>query len=461
MKTIFDRTLSNDDTGIRNWYRCCCRSIGYLWTYDKCGNVRAMGGRKSKIMFFYLLLICQISFSQYKNPPFTINKEKKGYCFVNKNNKVVSKYYDTIRPFREGRALVGLRVKSYKSKVCWNILNERCQEILKIDSSRFFSSDFSEGYTIVTLKEYYYLIDRNGKIIHFFDFVLEKSGDCVFMGGLARCEVEKSVGGQACYCGPYGAISEKIRENYADHNFQFLIPSKYDTISRYKPGQLRIVGKAGKYGFLDTLGKLKIPLMYSNVTAYYWNNWSLVEKDKLYTFLDVISGSSPAKDWFQNVFPSRLNFTWVKKSDKWGAIDVYGNTKIPFEYNSVIQFDTLGKATIQKGKYFGIVDSSAKIIVPFQYQKIYHFKEGIALVQKNDKFGYINDKGQEISPIKYISATNFDNGNAIVENTFYWEKMDKNGETSFNSLKWNILIIILGILGVLWFVLHKLNLANL
>ena len=414
-----------------------------------------------KILHFYLLLCCQISFCQYKNPPFTIKKENKRYCFVNRNKKVVSRYYDTIRPFREGRALVGLRVKSYKSKICWNILNEKCQEILKTDSSRYFSSDFSEGYTIVILKKYYSLIDRTGTLIPFYDFVLESSGDYVFMGGLARCEVDKFEGGQACYCDSYGAISDKFRVNYVDHNFEFLLPKKYDTISKYKSGQLRVVGKAGKYGFLDTLGKLKIPLIFDDITSYYWNNWSLVEKNKQYAFIDIISGDILQNSWFQNVFPSRFNFTWVKKSDKWGAIDLFGNIKIPFEYNSVIQFDTLGKAIAKKGKYFGVLDASAKIIIPFKYQKIYPFIDGIALVQKDDKFGYVNDTGQEISSVKYISATNFEKGKAIVENTFYWEKMDKNGRTSFNSLKWNMLFIILGVLVILSLLLKKLNLIGL
>ena len=415
---------------------------------------------KKVIILFLLLLNDQVGYCQYKNPLLTIVKQEKGYCFVNKNNKVMSKYYDTIRPFREGRSLVGLRVKSSKYRICWNILNEKCREILKTDSSRQLTSDFSEGYCSIWGRTQFGLMDRNGKFNDFAWCVSRENSNAIFEGGIAKCEVKDSIGGQYCYCGDQGYNPENFKTNYLDHDFKYLIPSKFDTISDFKPSQLRLVGKAGKYGFLDTLGKLKVPLIYDDVTAYYWKGWSLVKKDSLYAFIDVVTGNISSNNWFQNVLPSRFNFTWVKKENKWGVIDIKGKIIRPFIYNSVVQFDTVGRAIVQKGKYFGILDSVNKTIVPFQYQKIFAFHEGFSLVQKGNKFGFINEQGQEIVPANYISATHFVKGKAIVENNFYWQKIDKNGNISFNSLKLNSLIVIFGIISVIYLILIKLGLIT-
>lgn len=134
-------------------------------------------------------------FSQTINHKFNISENKYIYYFEDKNLKLKSKYYDTVRPFKEGRALVGHRLKKNGYKLFWNILNKKYKEVLPIDSSRVLWTDFFEGYAFVDSKITYGFIDKNGKY-----YPNNYSLGTIFEGGIAKTYVDKTVGGMIYLC---------------------------------------------------------------------------------------------------------------------------------------------------------------------------------------------------------------------------------------------------------------------
>jgi hypothetical protein len=398
---------------------------------------------------FFLLLESPL-LSQTIVHKFSKTKSKYIYYFEDKSLKIKSKEYDSIRPFREGRALVGNRVKRSSYKYFWNILNKKFKEILPIDSSRIMWSDFFEGYAFIDSKTNWGFIDKNGKY-----YPNDYSTGTFFQGGIAKTYVDKTVGGQNYQLGETEQNPFGFKINYVNHKFEYLIPNKFDTISDFQEGELRLVGKGGKYGFLDTLGELKIPISLDRVIPYYWNSWSLVEKNKMYAFIDIHTGENPLKEEYESVYPSRLPFAWVQKNRKWGAIYSNGKIKFPFIYNSLIQFDSSGRSIVQKGKYFGIIDSSHRTIVPFKFERIFEFSNGLALIQREKKFGFINRKWEEIIEAKYITATSFTNGYALVDNGFWIERIDTSGDSTISSFNPPILIVFLLIFVLIAFIVLK------
>jgi len=115
-----------------------------------------------KLPVLFLLLQSPL-LSQTIVHKFSKTKNKYIYFFEDKSLKIKSKEYDSIRPFREGRALVGNRVKGSSYKYFWNILNKKYQEVLPVDSSRIMWSDFFEGYAFIDSKTNWGFIDKNGK----------------------------------------------------------------------------------------------------------------------------------------------------------------------------------------------------------------------------------------------------------------------------------------------------------
>lgn len=89
----------------------------------------------------------------------------------------------------------------------------------------------------------------------------------------------------------------------------------------------------------------------------------------------------------------------TKKNEKFGLIDLRGNVKVPFEYDTLYCSKPYQKYTHILGKQKGLcgmIDSTNKIIIPFQYENI----EPINIFFKakiNGKYFIFNSKGTKIS----------------------------------------------------------------
>ncbi|MDM1397939.1 WG repeat-containing protein [Myroides odoratimimus] len=133
-------------------------------------------------------------------------------------------------------------------------------------------------------------------------------------------------------------------------NKNTLAPQKItnvDKVSTADKGYF-IVEKNNKFGFMNTEGKIVVPIQYDDAHAF---------------------------DDMTDLLPSDLLFA-VKQNEKWGFVDIHNKTVIPFMYDDV------------KG--------------PFSY--------GIAPVYLNDTLGLINLKNEKVSKFmdrNYFGSSNF------------------------------------------------------
>lgn len=89
-----------------------------------------------------------------------------------------------------------------------------------------------------------------------------------------------------------------------------------------------------------------------------------------------------------------------ESNGKWGYIDSTGRTVIPFEYESVLDYNALGGSdtpyesfggyvTLCKDKKFGVLDDNGEIAVPFNYDDATPVVNGKLYVKENNKWGVL------------------------------------------------------------------------
>lgn len=171
---------------------------------------------------------------------------------------------------------------------------------------------------------------------------------------------------------------------------------KFDDVFSHNNGRAK-VEKNSKYGFIDKMGNLIVPIIY----------------DEAFDFTDTLAA--------------------VKLGNKWGYIDLNGKEVIPASFDCAWPF-TQGLAAVQVGGKWGFINSKGKYIIPLKYNQVKSFHEGFAAIKVDSTWGFVDSNDLEhISPI-YSNVTDFNNGVARVflgEDTCY---IDKSGQFVTDSL---------------------------
>ena len=89
----------------------------------------------------------------------------------------------------------------------------------------------------------------------------------------------------------------------------------------------------GKYGFMNTQGKLMIPAMYNEVG------------------------------------PFQEGLAVVSKDDKFGIIDKKNQMVVDFQYDEILEF-VQNRAIVRKGEKYGVIDRLGKLVFPLIYEDI-------------------------------------------------------------------------------------------
>lgn len=204
---------------------------------------------------------------------------------------------------------------------------------------------------------------------------------------------------------------------------KLIIPCIYDYADEFSDG-LAVVKDNGKYGYIDLKGELVIPCKY-NECGKYSNGLALVRQDAKFGFMDkneniVIPCQFEMADSFLNGLAA------VKIDGKWGLIDTSGNYVIPAIYDNISSFAQGLYAVKLNGKY-GIVNSNGEIVIPceLEYDYLGKLSEGYAPVYIKTgesqfgsyKWGFIDENGLEVYPCKmdYQYVGKFCNGLARIQ----------------------------------------------
>jgi len=225
-----------------------------------------------------------------------------------------------------------------------------------------------EGLSMVTkpgnekIPFLYGFVNRQGKVIVPLKYYVARD----FSEGLAA--VCKIVG-----------KSDQILCGYINASGKEVIPLKFE----YMPGDfsqgIAPAKQKGKWGFIDTKGKVVIPFQY-------------VKADS---------------------FSEGLAAVATVDTNKHGYINTKNKWVIPARYSSASNFND-GMARVSQNDKYGYIDKKGKVVIPFKYEFMGSLSEGLIGAELNGKFGYLDKTGKVVIPFKFGTFNDFQNGVALV-----------------------------------------------
>lgn len=142
------------------------------------------------------------------------------------------------------------------------------------------------------------------------------------------------------------------------------------------------VKKDGKWGYLNTDGKLVFPLKYSGITEFN-GGYAVAEIDKT-TFILEKSGKE-----------TQLNNPAI------ASVRKFSEGMAPF---------------VGTNKMLGFINTSGNIVVEAKYLSVGYFQNGVAWVKTIDKkVGFINQKGEWVLEPNFLSGSEFEKESGLAK----------------------------------------------
>ena len=407
----------------------------------------------------------------------------EAYAIINKNGIEISLheyqsfYFDGFEKanqanyFQEGRLLV----LSSKGRG-WGFLNEKGEECIKC--KYHYAESFQNGVAKVRYNTEFGYINLNGEL------KINHNGSCMWLPnkygwgwvikdnfikvqiddkfGIINLDKEEIV---SCIYddiiqfdnvflvkrkGLTGIINYSGNFVLEYNGVQVVAKNKYDWVYPFCE-DYAIVEIDGQYGYIDLMGNEIVlypigtkvwnfscqlaKVQYNNICYYvnsrgnivitgikkeaYWHHYSsdyFYREERVTVFFDD-AGS------FKN------NLAWIKKDDKYGFINKWGNLIVPFIYDYADDFDkqfsSLAKVGIKQPDNntlkYGFIDKSGEIVIPIEYDDITKGNEhnrllpyfesnskNLQIYKKDNLYGIINRKGDIIALSNYEEIVIFE-----------------------------------------------------
>jgi hypothetical protein len=187
----------------------------------------------------------------------------------------------------------------------------------------------------------------------------------------------------------------------------------------------------GKWGFIDTTGKVIINFQYDEAWEFS-SGRAAVRKGEKWGYIDkngnlVIGYKYETNHDFNNGYNSDRN----AEKDLWAVIDSLGKVVIGYNYDGIWDsyYPTNFIPASKNGKY-GFINKKEKVLVDFIFDRVipYDDDNGRFMVEMNDQWGIIDNKGRMITECIYEYLIEFNNGLADVRKDKKYGLIDKNGK---------------------------------
>lgn len=309
----------------------------------------------------------------------------------------------------------------------WRIVNEN-GELKKLENDIKFTyiSEFNNhGYAIVSNGFFYFIMEDNGYMVdnHAYSSLKYIESKDIYVGTRQ---------GKLC-------LINRDEEVIVD-------PDDYYDIVHYPVDGLSLISKDNKYGYIDELGMLVIPLTYTNASDFSDNGLAYVEiEDGLGGYIDR-DGAFVIEPGFDSGTEFSHGLAAVSRAGKSYYIDENGLKAININFKYAGAFSECGLAkvimlngdvlfirpdssiayalkdgvdadeylgdrkvsTIRSNGKVGLINDQGKIITPYPYDDIkispYSNRHGFLL---DDRWGYIDDTGQQVIENIYLEAEEF------------------------------------------------------
>lgn len=245
--------------------------------------------------------------------------------------------------------------------------------------------------------DYYGYIDKTGKLVipAQFDVALPFHNGRAYVRIAQRWGIIDKAGNWIMK-----PILETPEHNYLENEYAAYeynsdyLPSSGETADPFVFSEnMGSIYKYGKYGFVNTAGKIIVAPIYDQVKAF-------------------TSGLAA-----------------VRAGDRWGFIDKTGKLVIPLKFseafsfvegvalvrNEIISENDAENTSEYDRERFGFIDTKGNWIIPPMYQNATSFSEGVAAVTKTwNSYQFIDKGGKAVIAGPFTAATGFKNGFAAV-----------------------------------------------
>jgi hypothetical protein len=197
----------------------------------------------------------------------------------------------------------------------------------------------------------------------------------------------------------------------------------------------------GKWGFMDTTGKVAIAPRLPDQTSFH-DGLARSQDDGKTIFIDPAGKIvlRPAFDIVRdfseglaavNIGEQRYPVIGViEKTGRWGYIDKTGKLALPMKFTQADGFSE-GLAAVHLGQRAGFIDHRGKMMFEAPFDVSWGFHEGIVLVKSQLKMIYLDRSGRRLSTPSLddnSSGGNFSEGLAAVAINGLWGYIDKTGK---------------------------------
>ena len=202
---------------------------------------------------------------------------------------------------------------------------------------------------------------------------------------------------------------------FVNKYFQFVIEPQFDWAYEFAEGRAEVTLNH-KSGFIDTSGKIAVPLKYDMVWPFHDG-------------LARVRNDIEAGTWM-TMEGERPNYRY-----QYGFIDRSGNEVIPLQFEEASYFsDGFAMVVPANFKLYGIIDKQGHFVHGPEFEDAREFHEGVAMACVNHKCGYVDTTDAWIVPPTFTFAKDFWRGLAAV----CWKDndcgyIDKKGKTIWRN----------------------------
>ncbi|WP_028980288.1 WG repeat-containing protein [Sporocytophaga myxococcoides] len=229
---------------------------------------------------------------------------------------------------------------------------------------------------------------------------MNSKGEMIIQPQYSRCDEFTEEGFAGIEENGFWFIDTKNQVLKTEVEIEFRDAPFFTDVHGFSEGLAQVIVKdAGRWGYIDTKGKLVIPAIYKFTTDFH-GGFAIAQK----------AGN---------------NYYVLDKTGK--------ETHIPIERIEHFKSFSEGLAEFKtKDGFYGFIDPTGKIAIQPEYTEVSKFRGGLAAVRLKGgrNWGYINHKGELVIPAKYDVAKNFDpvSGIARTRTNNGWAYINQKGE---------------------------------
>jgi hypothetical protein len=237
-------------------------------------------------------------------------------------------------------------------------------------------------------------------------------------------------------------VEKENRFGYINSEGKLVIPLIYQSASDFSGG-LAAVSQDHKYGYINDSGNYVIPPQYASAFSFS-EGWGIVKLGSVTTDLKKkTAGKTVARN--AEISDSVGQYAFIDKNGM-----LMKNKQNQTWFFTDARYFKEGKAAVCYGKFWFYINTSGEIILPANlanhvntislkdnistyinestcYLDAYTFSEGLAAIKTSRNWGFINATGAEQVVCEYERVDDFHEGFAGVKKNGKWGHIDKKG----------------------------------